>query len=314
MKLLELLVQEKVQWPEDALWAVQDFDKELKFTETYAPPESPVHVCTEGVWYRGGYVNFDNLQLTVRASDWDTKAVSEDEYAAAVATANAEWVPVKWGDWEVGDELRFDGYTHSREHAHWDWVVGSTYAVVPHEYNTRVCGPTNGRAVPSKNWGFKFSKRKPSAPIPAPLPPIVEDAPSSTRQWYIDLAPVIAAAAEGKVAQYLASDGNWYNVFGAFISPNKYRVKPEEPKTTKVNGFDVPEPTREAPAVGAYYYVGYTTDPCWCCKYTWDGCAFDYFVLHRGAVHNTEEAAVAHAKAMLGIDPYAAEDADDEHS
>ena len=31
-------------------------------------------------------------------------------------------------------------------------------------------------------------------------------------------------------------------------------------------------------------------------------------------VHGTAEASVAHAKAMLGIDPYATEDADDEHA
>ena len=31
-------------------------------------------------------------------------------------------------------------------------------------------------------------------------------------------------------------------------------------------------------------------------------------------VHRTKEAAVAHSKAMLGIDPYADEGADDEHA
>lgn len=234
MKLLELMVQEKVLWPEGALWAVQDYDRELKFTETDEPPERPVHSCTGEVWYRNGWVRFDSPQLTARASDWDTKAVSKREYAAAVAKEACESV--------------------------------------------------------------------------------VEAALSSTRQWYIDLAPVIAAAAEGKVVQYLAFDGDWYNVFGAFIPPNKYRVKPDAPKTIKVNGFDVPEPMREAPADDADYYVGSTTDINWCCGYTWDGCGFDYRILHRGAVHSTKEAAVAHAKAMLGIDPYADEDADDEHS
>ena len=43
MKLLELLVQAKVQWPEGALWAVQDFDRELKFDEVDEPPVTPVH-------------------------------------------------------------------------------------------------------------------------------------------------------------------------------------------------------------------------------------------------------------------------------
>ena len=87
MKLLELLVQEKVQWPEGALWAVQDFDGELKFTETDEPPERPVHSCTGEVWYRNGCYRFDNLQLTVRAIDWSTKAVSKQEYNAAMVAA-----------------------------------------------------------------------------------------------------------------------------------------------------------------------------------------------------------------------------------
>ena len=87
MKLLELLVQEEVQWPEGALWAVQDFDGELKFTETDEPPERPVHSCTGEVWYRNGCYRFDNLQLTVRAIDWSTKAVSKQEYNAAMVAA-----------------------------------------------------------------------------------------------------------------------------------------------------------------------------------------------------------------------------------
>ena len=234
MKLLELLVQEKVQWPEGALWAVQDFDGELKFTETDEPPERPVHSCTGEVWYRNGHQHFDNQYLAARASDWGTTAVSKREYDAAVAK--------------------------------------------------EACAS------------------------------VVEDALSSTRQWYIDLAPVIAAAAEGKVAQYLASDGNWYNVFGAFISPNKYRVKPEEPKTIRVNGFDVPEPMREAPVQGAPYFIAAPNARDYYHGCSWDDIPLETCWLLRGLLHSTKEAAVAHAKAMLGIDPYADEDADDEHS
>lgn len=235
MKLLELMVQEKVQWPDGALWAVQDFDGELKFTETDEPPERPVHSCTGEVWYRNGCVSFDSLQLTARASDWGTKAISKREYDAAVAK--------------------------------------------------EACAS------------------------------VVEYARSSDLQWYAMLAPVIAAAAEGKVVQYLAADGNWYAGSGAFVSPNKYRVKPEAPKTIKVNGFDVPEPMRAVPACGIAYYLACPIDSEYYNYGRWSsGDLQERYWLSRGMLHSTKEAAIAHAKAMLGIAPYADEDTGDEHS
>lgn len=231
MKLLELLVQEKVQWPAGALWAVQDFDGELKFTETDEPPACPVHSCTGEVWYRGGHQNFDNLYLSVRASDCGTKAVSKREYDAAVA------------------------------------------------------GAPDGRPYY----------------VPAQM-------------WYAELSHVIAAAAEGKVVQYLAADGNWYTNQGTFMHPSKYRIKPEEPKTIKVNGFDVPEPMRESPAGDTRYYVASAHDANYYAGAVWCGDVCDTRWLSRGILHSTKEAAIAHTKAMLGIDPYATEDADYEHS
>ena len=229
MKLLELLVQEKVQWPEGALWAVQDFDKELKFDEVVEPPTRPEHSCSGEVWYRDGYQEFDNQYLTVRASDWATKAVSKSEYDAAVAV---EYQPA---------------------------------------YDTM-------------------------------------------RDWYAELAPVIAAAAEGKVVQYLNADGNWYTSQGTFMHPVKYHIKPEEPKTIKVNGFDVPEPMRDEPAENATYAVAQPSEGDYYNEFSWGGCLLETNWLQRGLLHSTKEAAVAHAKAMLGIDPYATEDADDEHA
>ena len=311
MKLLELLVQEKVQWPEGALWAVQDFDKELKFDEVDEPPTRPMHSCSGEVWYRNGHQNFDNQYLAVRASDWATKAVSKSEYDAAVV-ANAEWVPVKWGDWEVGDELRFCGYTPQGEsHTHWGWVIGSVYRVVALRDMPDVYGPTNGRSIASADWGFKFSKRKPSA-TPAVVPPAVVT--TAVRDWYAELVPIIVAAAEGKVVQCLSSDGSWSDSAGAFTSLCKYRVKPEEPKTIKVNGFDVPEPMRDEPAENATYAVAQPSEGDYYNEFSWGGCPLETNWLQRGLLHSTKEAAVAHAKAMLGIDPYATEDADDEHA
>lgn len=230
MKLLELMVQEKVQWPDGALWAMQDSDHLLKFTETLAQP-SEVY---SGTWIRSGFRLFECLSCDTQADDWETKVVSKAEYDDAVSV----------------------------------------------------------EACTS----------------------VVEAAISSTLQWYIDLAPVIAAAAEGKVVQYLAADGKWYDGSGAFMHPNTYRVKPEEPKTIKVNGFDVPEPMREAPARGAVYFIALPNAQNYYQGHLWDAFPVETFWLSRGLLHSTQEAAVAHAKAMLGIDPYADEDADDEHA
>lgn len=76
-------------------------------------------------------------------------------------------------------------------------------------------------------------------------------------------------------------------------------------KTIKVNGFDVPAPMSEnikggdryffpAPAIERYFQHTY-----------WDGGDFDKLNLARGTIHKTQDAAIAHAKAMLGIDPNA---------
>ena len=249
MKLLELLVQAKVQWPEGALWAVQDFDRELKFDEVDEPPARPEHSCSGEVWYRSGHQNFDSRYLTVRASDWDTKAVSKAEYDAATAA-----VDVCPGD------------------------ASCTDPGCPHHYADK------------------------------------QPAYASVRDWYAELAPIIAAAATGKVVQYLNADGNWYTSQGAFMHSIKYRIKPEAPKTIKVNGFDVPEPMREAPAYDTGYYLAIPHDANYYGYMVWCDDEYDARWLSRGMLHSTKEAAVAHAKAMLGIDPYATEGVDDEHA
>ena len=250
MKLLELMLQEKVQWPEGALWAVQDFDRELKFDEVHEPPTLQGYSMSGEVWYRGGYQEFDSVYLPVRASDWDTKAVSKAEYDAATAVA---------------------GYMCPED-------ASCTDPGCPHHYADK------------------------------------QPAYAAVRDWYAELAPIIAAAAEGKVVQYLAADGNWYTSQGAFSHPIEYRVKPEEPKTIKVNGFDVPEPMREPVAVCTPFYLADATVSKYYSEFYWTAAESDTSWLARGLLHTTAEAAVAHAKAMLGIDPYADEGADDEHA
>ena len=78
-----------------------------------------------------------------------------------------------------------------------------------------------------------------------------------------------------------------------------YRRKP---KTIKVNGFDVPEPLKSLSGLSAYWYPDPFASAY--CNMQWPGeGTFNSLAIERGLVHATKEAAVAHAKAMLGIDP-----------
>lgn len=76
-------------------------------------------------------------------------------------------------------------------------------------------------------------------------------------------------------------------------------------KTIKVNGFDVPAPMSEALVLNSVYFTPQTGYEVFYCKNAWRGDKFDSRFLSRGLVHSTESAAIAHAKAMLGIDPNA---------
>jgi hypothetical protein len=86
--------------------------------------------------------------------------------------------------------------------------------------------------------------------------------------------------------------------------PEAWQVRRKQ-KTIMVNGFVVPEPVREQPKDGAEYWTPTLQDANYASGWTWlkAGDAFDNNALKRGLIHLTKEAAVAHAKAMLGIDP-----------
>lgn len=76
-----------------------------------------------------------------------------------------------------------------------------------------------------------------------------------------------------------------------------YRRKP---KTIKVNGFDVPEPLNDV-EIGTQVYIA---SPGSLNLYVYLAFTVEHNIyLNRKIIHATKEAAVAHAKAMLGIDP-----------
>ena len=78
----------------------------------------------------------------------------------------------------------------------------------------------------------------------------------------------------------------------------QYRRKP---KAILINGFEVPEPMREAPETGTRYWAAdlsagsMTTDFCWADDKVDNNC------LRCGICHTTKEAAEAHANALLSF-------------
>ena len=80
----------------------------------------------------------------------------------------------------------------------------------------------------------------------------------------------------------------------------KYRIKP---RTIKVNGLDVPEPVSNNITYGASYFSAALESRDFFSRSTWTDSNVDHGRLSRGLIHLTKEAAIAHAKAMLGIDP-----------
>ena len=80
----------------------------------------------------------------------------------------------------------------------------------------------------------------------------------------------------------------------------QYRRKP---RTHIVNGFEVPEPMREAPEYRSEYWIAHPTLSRWFGESSWTGDAMDRIWLERGLCHATKEAAIANAKAMCGVKP-----------
>ena len=106
------------------------------------------------------------------------------------------------------------------------------------------------------------------------------------------------------------SCGRLYSVSGSYIpmdgdklqSPELFSLTPVI-KTISVNGFEVPAPITCPPEMEADYYVADIMDKEYYRLWMWCDDFIDKLALERGLAHPTKEAAVAHAKAILGIDP-----------
>jgi len=77
-----------------------------------------------------------------------------------------------------------------------------------------------------------------------------------------------------------------------------------DPNTITVNGFKVPKPMSEKPDIESTYHTADIYNKLLSNQYMWGDSDFDFLLLSRNICHTTKEAAIAHAKAMLGIDPW----------
>ena len=79
----------------------------------------------------------------------------------------------------------------------------------------------------------------------------------------------------------------------------EFRLKP---RTITVNGREIVAGESEAPIEGMKYWFPTFSGQELVDWYQWDGDGADKTLLKNGCVHLTKENAIAHAKAMLGID------------
>lgn len=88
----------------------------------------------------------------------------------------------------------------------------------------------------------------------------------------------------------------------AFDDPESWEVRRKQQFIT-VNGFKVKKPVDIAPFFGDEYFIPDITSGGFFGVFGWCGCPSDEMFLSRGLIHKTKEASIAHAKAMLGMDP-----------
>jgi len=111
---------------------------------------------------------------------------------------------------------------------------------------------------------------------------------------------VLQAMKRGEPLQ-VDDQGRWADRLGSHM-PNfamtKYRAKP---CTITINGHEVPEPMREAPRLGAEFFLADPYGDATARRYAWYGSEAFPRWLARGLCHTTREAAEAHARALLSF-------------
>lgn len=122
-----------------------------------------------------------------------------------------------------------------------------------------------------------------------------------------EYAQVLRWVADGDDIQFQTDSGKWFyeipdNVIWLInngLPVSRFRLAP---RTITVNGREVPEPVREAQKTCTPYYVPRLDSAGLVVESYWIGSGFDDLMLQRGLIHLTKEAAITHAKAMLGLE------------
>lgn len=84
-----------------------------------------------------------------------------------------------------------------------------------------------------------------------------------------------------------------------WLETSKYRRKL---KRININGYEIPEPLREAPNIGdVVYLIALGVIPFPVCPLTWRNEVWMRESLLRGVIHTTQEAAELHARALLSF-------------
>ena len=122
-------------------------------------------------------------------------------------------------------------------------------------------------------------------------------------EWWKAHLPNIQAFVDGKDVEVLHFHSmKWMSTKNPKFdsSPDLYRIKPA---TRTINGFEVPAPEIVAPVGGPYYIIDLLSSDLFQRITGWDGITKEMAWLRSGLIFTTQEAAIANAKAMLGIDP-----------
>lgn len=119
-------------------------------------------------------------------------------------------------------------------------------------------------------------------------------------------AQVLRWIADGETFQCVTTEG-YLDCDSGFVirliasgnsaPPDKFRLKP---RTITVNGREIVA-GEDSPPTGEFFFTDIESVDCFGST-VWGGTRLDKLRLERGLVHLTKENAIAHAKAMLGID------------
>lgn len=92
----------------------------------------------------------------------------------------------------------------------------------------------------------------------------------------------------------------YYLLCDAIMDPDNWEIR-RKPQYIMVNGFKVPKPLDVLPYDGTVYAAAPSSTSFYATSDAKD--EWSHIMVGRRVLHSTQEAAIAHAKAMLGIDP-----------